>query len=252
MNWKQYFPTQILERGYNYYKLDAVEIINSSKCHIDANVEGYNLYKLRITFENDNIMSMFCSCPYEGNCKHLAAALYYADNHPEIFNYEKDVENIINNVSNKDLKKFMIHEIVNDNDLLAKFKLFTNSKIDDVYYINKLKKSFSNSFNVVKFIDDDIYSLIKYEHYDLVYRLCNLIIDYLDMLDSNHEWYAFDNILDKLDTIMIRLLDLGQENCVSQFLAKVILTNDNLSISEKFSDTYSRIGDVEKLFYDKA
>ena len=28
---------------------------------------------------------MYCDCPYEGNCKHLGAVLYYAEEHPELF-----------------------------------------------------------------------------------------------------------------------------------------------------------------------
>ncbi|MBO4515931.1 SWIM zinc finger family protein [bacterium] len=243
MYWQKYFSDIILERGFNYYNMGAVEILNATKDYIDANVMGYNLYNLRIKFKDNKIESMYCNCPYEGNCKHLAAVLYYADNHPEIFN--DDVNEIINKVSCDDLKEFLTYELSNDNDLFNRFKLFTNQDFNEGYYINKLKNSFSNSFNVIRFIDDDLDSLIKAEHYKLVLDLCGLIVEYLEDL---HDWNAFYNILDKLDTIMLRLLNSGFEDETLEFLANIILTNDNIDILDAFTDTYSRFGDVEKLF----
>ena len=47
---------------------------------------------------------------------------------------------------------------------------------------------------------------------------------------------------------MIRLFNQGAEDEVLDFLADIILNNDNLDILEMLTDTYSRIGDVEKLF----
>ena len=193
---------------------------------------------------------MYCNCPYEGNCKHLAATLYYADNHPELFNLNKDVENILNNICEDDLRKFLHQEFLNDYDLFNRFKVFTNSEIDDDFYINKLKMSFSNSVNVIKFIDDDLDSLIEHKHYDLVFTLCDLLVIYLEELYYEHNWNAFDYILDKLDSIAIRIFNSGEEKKTLDFLANIILNNDNIDILEMLTDTYSRIGDVEKLFED--
>lgn len=250
MNWKKHFSQQILGRGQNYYELDAVEIINATNDHIDANVRGYDFYNLRITFKDNQIASMYCSCPYEGNCKHLATTLYYADNHPELFNHNHDVEKILNSVSEEDLRKFVLQEFLNDDNLFNRFKVFTDSKIDDDFYINKLKKSFSNSVNVIKFIDEDLDSLIEHEQYNLVFTLCDLLVAYLEELYDEHNWNAFDNILYKLDDIMMELFNSGQENKTLEFLANIILNNHNLDILERFTDIYSRIGDVEKLFED--
>ena len=36
MDWELYFKNIILERGYDYYQMNAVEIINASNRSIDA------------------------------------------------------------------------------------------------------------------------------------------------------------------------------------------------------------------------
>lgn len=248
MKWQKYFSSQILERGYDYFKDNRIEIINASNESIDANVDGYRQYNLRISFNNNDIRSMFCNCPFEGNCKHLAAVLYYADEHPEIFTQNGDIHDIIDSVSYDDLKEFLVIELSNDKDLYNRFKLYSKSEIDDEFYINKLYKSFSNPYNVIKFIDDDFELLIQAKKYDLVLNQSKLIIKYLEELYDEHDWNSFDYILNKMDTIMIRLFNLGAEDEVLEFLADIILNNENIDILEMLTDTYSRIGDVEKLF----
>lgn len=44
MDWELYFKNIILERGYDYYQMDAVEIINASNRSIDAKVIGSDAY----------------------------------------------------------------------------------------------------------------------------------------------------------------------------------------------------------------
>ena len=249
MDWKKHFESQILERGYDYYNFDAVDILKVTNRSIDANVMGSNPYLLRINIKNDNIESMYCDCPYEGNCKHLAAVLYYAEEHPEIFSKnDEDIKSIVDNTSCEDLKDFIINELSNDDNLLNRFKLFSNQSVDETYYINKLKISFSSPINVINFMDEDLNILIQNRNYNLVLKLCEIIIDYLEDLSYNHEWDSFDNILDKIDSIMIRLLESDCESDALAFLENVILTNDNIYILDLLTDTYSRYGDVEKLF----
>ena len=47
---------------------------------------------------------------------------------------------------------------------------------------------------------------------------------------------------------MICLFNRNYEKPVLDFLGNIILTNDNIEILDMLTDTYSRIGDVEKLF----
>lgn len=79
MNWKSLFARHILERGYNYYCMDAVENLDISEDLIRADVSSTEDYEVEISLENGEITDMYCSYPYaeDGkNCKHMAAVLY--------------------------------------------------------------------------------------------------------------------------------------------------------------------------------
>ena len=97
-------------------------------------------------------------------------------------------------------------------------------------------------------MDEDLNILIQNHNYNLVLKLCEIIIDYLEDLSYHHEWDSFDNILYKIDSIMIRLLESDCENDALAFLENIILTNDNIDILDILTDTYSRYADVKKLF----
>lgn len=248
MKWNQYFSTRILNRGYDYYQINAVRVLNSSSEFIEANVMGSSLYNVRINFIEDEIVSMYCNCPYEDNCKHLAATLYYLEDHPELLKKENNIGELVSNTSKNKLQEFLILELANNNDLANKFKLFTNSEFDSNFYFNKLYTSLNDSFHVIKFIDEDIQILTEFKQLNLIFELCDIIIDYCEELLDYGDYKSFDIILDKLDTLFIKLFNLGYEKEVLKYLGNVILTNDNISILELLTDTYSRIGDVEKLF----
>jgi len=79
MKWERLFAPHILKRGYDYYCDDAVKLVNVTDDFVDAEVEGSDDYEVTITFSNNKIRSMECSCPYalDGkHCKHMAAVLY--------------------------------------------------------------------------------------------------------------------------------------------------------------------------------
>ena len=79
MDWEDLFREVILDRGYDYYLEDAVELQNVTNDHIEAIVSGNEEYEVEIDFDHDRIVGMYCSCPYAEkgyNCKHMAAVLY--------------------------------------------------------------------------------------------------------------------------------------------------------------------------------
>lgn len=57
-DWENYFSNVILERGYDYFEMNTVEIINASNKSIDAKVIGSDAYDVRINFKNREIKSM--------------------------------------------------------------------------------------------------------------------------------------------------------------------------------------------------
>ena len=248
MEWTQHFSKPVLKKGYDYYKSDRVKIKKTSDKFIEATVIGYQEYNLRINFENDNIKSMYCSCPFEGNCKHLASTLYYADNHSEIFKKDLDIYNIIDKMSSKELKEFIIPELLDNPELMNRFKLFVDEDIDEEFYIDKLKNSYDNSTEVYTFIDEDMQSLINAKRFDLVFRLCDILILILKEYDYEHWWDAYDNLYEKLEKLMFQLIDSDSRNQAKEFLAKVIIDTEDEGLCDAFSYVYSQYWDEEELF----
>ncbi len=80
MDWKDYFPEHILERGYEYYENGRVQNVRITGDCVSAVVKGSENYNVEIDFDGTEIdPDMYCSCPHaEGgnNCKHMAAVLY--------------------------------------------------------------------------------------------------------------------------------------------------------------------------------
>lgn len=79
MEWKRFFASHILDRGYDYYCEGAVEELEISGDFVRAEVIGSEVYEVEISLEDGEIGEMYCSCPYaeDGkNCKHMAAVLF--------------------------------------------------------------------------------------------------------------------------------------------------------------------------------
>lgn len=79
MNWKRLFENHILARGYDYYCAGAVENLEVSEDFVSADVIGSDDYEVEISFDDNEVTEMYCSCPYAEcgrNCKHMAAVLY--------------------------------------------------------------------------------------------------------------------------------------------------------------------------------
>ena len=66
MNWKELFDEDRLDRGYNYYIQDKVYDVILTDDSITSKVEGSrsNIYEVKINFKDDDIDSLYCTCPY--------------------------------------------------------------------------------------------------------------------------------------------------------------------------------------------
>lgn len=77
-SWSELFRPHILARGLNYYEMGAVQNLTKTKKGYSAIVEGSEEYEVEIETDGDEILDMYCTCPYaeDGNaCKHMAAVL---------------------------------------------------------------------------------------------------------------------------------------------------------------------------------
>lgn len=77
-NFDQHFNKIILQRGYQYYMAGhVVDVERINESNWQAEVKGTYPYVVDITMDAyKNITYMDCDCPYERDCKHIAAALY--------------------------------------------------------------------------------------------------------------------------------------------------------------------------------
>ena len=97
MDWYTLFRPHILDRGIEYYEDGYVKDFSYSDDEIVAQVEGTDVYDVQIMFDGEEVIDMYCSCPYAAdgrNCKHMAAVLFKFE---EIL-YEKDVERGMNDI----------------------------------------------------------------------------------------------------------------------------------------------------------
>lgn len=128
-NWKELFLPHILERGRNYYEEGAVVSLGRTDTGYRAEVEGTEDYEVSIEIQDDEIMDMYCCCPYadSGNyCKHMAAVLYEIKGGPgdpfEKLAKRKNekiqaVQDLIEWIPEDELKKLMVSLICQDEDL---------------------------------------------------------------------------------------------------------------------------------------
>ena len=136
MNWEYLFKPQILDRGYEYHCDDAVENLNEGNRKVTAEVLGSDRYDVEITFDGDEIVDMYCTCPYaeSANCKHMAAVLYQMEAEHKLeerkeHNPAETIEAIVNEAEEKDVRDFLIEALEKDRDLQMRFRMLVSKKI---------------------------------------------------------------------------------------------------------------------------
>ena len=87
-NFKQVIPSQILTRGRDYFNRgNIVDLSYDEEENVwEAQVEGTELYDVRIEQADSGALDYSCTCPYDmgEHCKHIAAVLYaIEDSFPE-------------------------------------------------------------------------------------------------------------------------------------------------------------------------
>jgi superfamily II DNA or RNA helicase len=78
------FDTSVRRRGDGYYRYGSVRIVRGSDREVVARVQGSRPYQVRLLWEEDYRLRLFCDCPYyqsSGPCKHLWAAILAAEAH---------------------------------------------------------------------------------------------------------------------------------------------------------------------------
>ena len=163
---ENYYNSNILYRGRDYYKEDRILDIWYKGDTVTAYIDGSHIYRVEVEIENDNLARFNCSCPYsdggERMCKHIAAVLYYLKDN-EIPELEGSIDNKKekNKKSNLDsIYKEMDYELRKISDSHG-FINYYNGR----YFVDLISQV---SSYIDDFIDNEEYSdafeLIKYTY----------------------------------------------------------------------------------------
>ena len=108
---KQLCTLRSFQRGKRYYKSGAILSPTRQGNVLQAYCAGsrYEPYRVRVEFDDEGIVSAFCTCPYDwgGYCKHIVALLLTWIHEPESFREVEDLDTLLNRMSKEDLIKLI-------------------------------------------------------------------------------------------------------------------------------------------------
>lgn len=127
--WEYLFKTHILARGWDYYENGAVSSLEKTETGYQATVEGSYDYEVEVEINNNEVVDMFCDCPYaeDGDyCKHMAAVLYeikeksakltgeVRENPSDI---KTELEKVIKNIDESEVRNILVELALKDHSL---------------------------------------------------------------------------------------------------------------------------------------
>lgn len=176
MAWHALFRPHILDRGIEYYEDGNVIDFEYTEDTITAKVMGSEDYNVEIDIEKEDVLGMYCSCPYarDGkNCKHMAAVLFrfeemlseadclqVADSYDsdsysaidsfasEIAKKKQEIEELVAKIPENDIRDLLVSRLMSDNQLknqlqmkyafkmTSKMMLDLRNEIDQIVYNN--------------------------------------------------------------------------------------------------------------------
>lgn len=266
MNWKQFFDEDRLERGYNYYMEDRVYDVILTEKSITSKVEGSksNIYEVKITFNENNIESLYCTCPYsyaDFNCKHMVATLHKMEeikNNTEsnILDDKYDEKSLftdlIKNVDEKQLRQFIYERFNNDAEFIEEFinefqEEFTPEDFDS--YENMLENIFN--IDVVElynengyyqeapfhkylenFLNDKINLLYKNKEYDYVLQLLYIIYENISQKTNVNQYIEINSILKSCNYYMEKIID-AQDNIANEEIFTYLINKIRYNYNSK-------------------
>ena len=185
MDWQQFFGGIILGRGHEYYLCDAVQILQRDKNTLTAIVSGAQSYRVKIYFRNEQVNSMYCSCPHAdagNNCKHMAAVLFAWENDED--NEYNDIKDSAVELVAEEVRQYLINLIEKDKKLYANFeKLIRPEALKG--NVAKYQKRIDS---IVKKHQGRDYFIDYYSMSEIVSGLCEILSEDVEMM-IEHEYY---------------------------------------------------------------
>lgn len=240
MNWEKLFDEERLIRGYDYFLRDKVFDVIITDKYISSKVEGKrnNIYEVQVNFDNDEINSLYCTCPYSYSktyCKHMVATLYKLD---EINQNKKDninksdsiflFKDVLKDLDENKLKKYLYDNYKDNEEFTSKFinEFYSNFTYEDYLdYENMLNNIFKidlvelyneNGFYqespyhryLINFINTKIDSLYDNEQYNYVLQLIYGIYENIAEKENISEYLNVDDILSSCNYYLEKIIDL--------------------------------------------
>ena len=150
-SWECLFKTHILARGWDYYENGAVSSLERTGTGYKATVEGSYDYEVEVEIYDNEIVDMFCDCPYaeDGNyCKHMAAVLYEIEEKSAQMTSEvrenstdikTELEDVIKNIDESEVRNILLELALKDDSLQNQILTKYVDKISPVQ-MNRLKQ----------------------------------------------------------------------------------------------------------------
>ena len=170
IDFKEYFSSEILSRGYDYWKKGLIRNVCINGSNITAKVCGSEVYEVDAEIVDGMLRDASCDCPYNSTgtyCKHIAALMYYLENKKDLDGKGNiSLKDIINKISEKEIREYIYDILKEDNKLYEDFRqkfIDKFPKLSKKDYEKRIYDSISNCVN-------DRYGFIdysgsyKYEH----------------------------------------------------------------------------------------
>jgi len=269
--WLNLFQDHILYRGKDYYDRNLVKDVLMEEDRMTGVVRGTQEYKVEIIKKNKEIVDLTCTCPYaaSGNtCKHMAAMLFYLDEHePKSVaeSQETCIKKLVEEADVNALKDFIVDLLLENERLFNRFQHAIKKEItptDIIFYKKRINDIFWDYGGHQDFID-------YRDAYDFSVELIDVLNHEIQNMVDLKEWHgAFEvtkHLLSKLGnqaiddsggeiwSIMTNCMPvLGQivDQCDIEFKREIFHTLLKMVDENDFEYEDYFIDDIEQLIFD--
>lgn len=210
MEWKYLFGSTILNRGYEYYLGGYVKDLKINQGMIRAKVDGSEFYDVEVMVENDEIVSMKCTCSYakrRNHCKHMAATLYeYHQEFKPFSNHESEYQ------IDAEVEKYYRRI-----DMYASLEFFDDE--EEAQY-------FRDKIDVI--LNYDMQDFMKKEAYDNVFLITRYMFQYIhryQMADYAYELIGLDSKICDLWEVIIDKVNKEKQREMFEWFVNYYMKN---------------------------
>lgn len=269
INFEDLFEEKILKRGLDYYLEDAVQDVTKDGNCYKGLVYGTDVYEVKVDLNSEgSVENMECDCPYaiENNCKHMVALLYYIENAEKIEDKkvaknENNYENIINKISENEIKEFVLKKIYENRNFKNEFRSYFVQyfkKAPKRVYERRIGQSIFYAIGRNGFIEynetdrfsepmydyiQEANNLIRHKEYQIPFWIASIILEHLPNLPIDDS----DGTTSYVESLCVEVIEEILKNCkekkITEEIFKWILDSIKNNTLEYYSDGIEKILD---------